>query len=133
MTWPGKIRAGLGAIGLIAARPKEEESVRQFVTRHLGNYFFSLMYIYPTQAVFLTSVSLWNNSRCQLHLTDAANRTYSRALTLSFHIIITGAETFERVIDPFVSGVYAGNPDNLSMRAALKKVTEAHACFALSM
>ncbi|KAG8389632.1 hypothetical protein BUALT_Bualt02G0249200 [Buddleja alternifolia] len=69
MSFPGKLRAGFGAIGLRPSPPPGyEESVEEFVKRNLGS------------------------------------------------------EVFERLIEPFCSGVYAGDPSKLSMKAAFGKV-----------
>jgi protoporphyrinogen/coproporphyrinogen III oxidase len=71
LSWPGKIRAGIGAFIGHAAPPNDgekEETVREWVTRILGE------------------------------------------------------EVFLRCIDPFISGVYAGNPETLAMKAALPKI-----------
>jgi len=68
LTFPGKIRAGLGAIGVKSPPPDREESVKEFVSRNLGE------------------------------------------------------EAFERLIEPFCSGVYAGDPKSLSAEAATGRV-----------
>ncbi len=38
VTVGGKVRAGLGMLGLIAGKPDHEESIQEFATRHLGQF-----------------------------------------------------------------------------------------------
>ncbi|KAF0935690.1 hypothetical protein E2562_035656 [Oryza meyeriana var. granulata] len=68
MSIPGKLRAGLGVLGIRQPPPGHEESVEDFVCRNLR------------------------------------------------------AEVFEHLIEPFCSGVYAGDPSKLSIKAAFGKV-----------
>eukprot|EP00927_Polykrikos_kofoidii_P038911 TRINITY_DN33358_c0_g2_i1.p1 TRINITY_DN33358_c0_g2~~TRINITY_DN33358_c0_g2_i1.p1 ORF type:complete len:644 (+),score=105.65 TRINITY_DN33358_c0_g2_i1:30-1934(+) len=68
LSLPGKIRAGLGLIGIKDPMPNREETIAEFVSRNLGT------------------------------------------------------EAFERLIDPFVSGVFAGDPTRLSAEAATGRV-----------
>lgn len=68
MSFTGKLRAGLGTIGIRPPPPDHEESIEEFVRRNFGD------------------------------------------------------EVFERLIEPFCSGVYAGDPSQLSMKAAFGKV-----------
>jgi oxygen-dependent protoporphyrinogen oxidase len=96
----GKLRAALGLLGIIKAKPRGdyEESIQEFATRHLGWFYL-------------------RHANASIHFHVVVHHSLSCCCSP-----FTGAEVFERVVDPFVSGVYAGDPRKLSISAALKKV-----------
>jgi oxygen-dependent protoporphyrinogen oxidase len=75
----GKLRAGLGALGLKPAAPGPEESVEAFVRRNLA----------------------------RAHTLAFTFFVLIKAFAFLFSIANQGDEVFERLIEPFCSGVYA--------------------------
>ena len=83
LSWPGKIRAGIGAF--IGHAPP------------------------PSSTSSSSSSSTGGGEKVEETIKEWVTR-------------ILGDEVFHRIIDPFVSGVYAGDPDTLSMSSALPKI-----------
>ena len=81
-----------GLLGLVGPKRVKEESIEQFATRHFGAFI-----LFACRVIcFILSSFLCTN--------------------------FAGEEVFSRLVDPFVSGVYAGNPKELSIDSTLSKV-----------
>lgn len=107
LTLRGKIAFILGALGLVGPEGGQgEESIEEFATRHFGVHF-----IFTSSLVYFVCIAILLTISCIVRCN-------------------AGKEVFSRIVDPFVSGVYAGDPKALSMRSALKKVmTHTINCF----
>ena len=103
LSWPGKIRAGIGAF-LGHAPPPLTSSSSSSASPAYGRGPFAT-----------TSRTIGSNS------SNGGNNNGEETIQ-QWVIRILGDEVFYRIIDPFVSGVYAGDPSTLSMKAALPKI-----------
>ncbi|KAK6941163.1 Amine oxidase [Dillenia turbinata] len=93
MSFPGKLRAGFGALGIRPPPPGHEESVEEFVRRNLGDEVFERL-IEP----FCSGGNFWSFLTCRI------------LKAIASELMVIGA------------GVYAGDPSKLSMKAAFGKV-----------
>lgn len=101
----GKIRAGLGAMGFKAPLPGAP-CMPGWGGEQVGR---------PCHPPTYPTLPTANTSPCLPHAEyeETVEQYVRRNL---------GDEPFERLIEPFCSGVYAGDPKKLSMKAAFGKV-----------
>lgn len=138
----GKIRAGLGAAGFKQPMPGKA-SLAACLSDH-----FALACVVTTDAAVpathAASSGGWRQGRRgKVSAKGNPGTLHENVLQSEKHSLTTytteheesveayvrrnlGAEVFERLIEPFCSGVYAGNPANLSMKAAFGKVSMLH-------
>src|SRR5256885_9306779 len=71
---------------------------------------------------FLSPLTKWKIAQDAIRSTSAPEQDESIAAFVRRKF---GAELLERVVGPFVSGIYAGDPERLSLRASFPQVREA--------
>ncbi len=77
----------------------------------------------PTKPLSLVTTPLWSlGGKLRILKEPFIGRTYKEESVAEFVTRRLGPEFLDYAIDPFVAGIYAGDPENLSIRAAFPKM-----------
>lgn len=117
MSFIGKIRAGLGAIGLL-----KEPMPGRLVPTLMGG----TCQMYPQHCAGASCLCPWSGLP-RIHVRFPPSPVLpvtpgKEESVKEFIVRNLGDEVYYRLIEPFCSGVYAGDPTKLSMQAAFNRV-----------